>query len=290
MTWLPDKNQQTPLHGNTLVILATLISATTIIAIYYFYWGWQEDDVFISLRYARNLLEGNGLVWNKGEHVEGYTNFLFTLMISGLGWMGVDLLNAAIALSIAGLLITLAALSQAHRIIPPLSEEPRKLERYIRYSPLFIACCSPPLIVWSLGALETTLFTAFTTIGVLVFLKYVSSPSSNKWLTACSLSFAAATLTRPEGGLFMAFTGLFLLIWLIKTQNLRTAIKQCVILSAPYLFIIGSYALWKLHYYGDVIPNTWYAKSYGVPYEVKLTNGFNHFFFFFLRFFLLSTR
>jgi hypothetical protein len=38
------------------------------------------DDAMISLTYARNLAEGNGLVWTAGESpVEGYTNFLWTL-------------------------------------------------------------------------------------------------------------------------------------------------------------------------------------------------------------------
>src|ERR1700704_4151585 len=38
------------------------------------------DDAMISMRYARNLAHGYGLVWNPGgEHVEGYTNFLWVL-------------------------------------------------------------------------------------------------------------------------------------------------------------------------------------------------------------------
>ena len=41
------------------------------------------DDAFISFVYARNFANGAGLVWN-GERVEGYTNFLWTLLL-GLG-------------------------------------------------------------------------------------------------------------------------------------------------------------------------------------------------------------
>ncbi len=41
---------------------------------------WVQDDAYISFRYARNLVEGDGLVFNVGERVEGYTNFLWTLM------------------------------------------------------------------------------------------------------------------------------------------------------------------------------------------------------------------
>ncbi len=35
-----------------------------------------QDDAFISFRYAENLVQGKGLVYNEGERVEGYTNFL----------------------------------------------------------------------------------------------------------------------------------------------------------------------------------------------------------------------
>src|SRR5260221_672665 len=55
--------------------------------------AWQRafliDDAFISFRYARHLLEGYGLVYNAGERVEGYTNFLWTLIIAGAMRLGV---------------------------------------------------------------------------------------------------------------------------------------------------------------------------------------------------------
>jgi hypothetical protein len=43
-----------------------------------------DDDQMISMRYARHLAEGRGLVWNDGEHVEGYTNFGWTLVMAAL--------------------------------------------------------------------------------------------------------------------------------------------------------------------------------------------------------------
>src|SRR5436189_992982 len=46
------------------------------------YAGWMDDDAFISFRYAQNLAEGNGLVFNPGERVEGYTNFLWVLLLA----------------------------------------------------------------------------------------------------------------------------------------------------------------------------------------------------------------
>ena len=48
------------------------------------------DDAFISVRYARNLLEGHGLAFNPGDYVEGYTNFLWVLELVALwGLLGV---------------------------------------------------------------------------------------------------------------------------------------------------------------------------------------------------------
>ena len=47
--------------------------------------GWFiTDDAFISFRYVRNLLEGHGLVFNPGEYVEGYTNFLWILELAAI--------------------------------------------------------------------------------------------------------------------------------------------------------------------------------------------------------------
>ena len=52
--------------------------------------AWVCDDAFISFRYAENLVRGFGLVFNPGERVEGYSNFLWTMWCAlGLS-LGVD--------------------------------------------------------------------------------------------------------------------------------------------------------------------------------------------------------
>lgn len=43
---------------------------------------WLSDDAFISFRYAQHLAEHGELVYNPGEFVEGYTNFLWTLLMA----------------------------------------------------------------------------------------------------------------------------------------------------------------------------------------------------------------
>ena len=50
------------------------------------YWNsFIQDDAFISFRYAKNLLTHGQLTWNVGNErpLEGYSNFLWVLMIAG---------------------------------------------------------------------------------------------------------------------------------------------------------------------------------------------------------------
>src|SRR5438477_266217 len=62
-----------------LTVAAIVVAVARAIAL-----SWTSDDAYISFRYARNLNEGLGLVYNAGERVEGYSNFLWTLW-SALG-------------------------------------------------------------------------------------------------------------------------------------------------------------------------------------------------------------
>ncbi|MHC4066890.1 MAG: hypothetical protein ACYSUI_20630, partial [Planctomycetota bacterium] len=58
------------------------------------------DDAFISFRYARNLSEGLGLVFNPGfERVEGYSNFLWVVLLAGVNALGLAPESAAHALT-----------------------------------------------------------------------------------------------------------------------------------------------------------------------------------------------
>jgi hypothetical protein len=61
----------------------------------------------ISMRYAWNFSHGQGLVWNPGERIEGYTNLLWTLVMSVFTGL-LDKVSAVLAMQILGVLIVLA--------------------------------------------------------------------------------------------------------------------------------------------------------------------------------------
>ena len=58
---------------------------------------WEIDDAYISYRYALNFVQGHGLVYNPGEPVEGYTNFLWTVFIAAGMPLGLHPSSTALA-------------------------------------------------------------------------------------------------------------------------------------------------------------------------------------------------
>ena len=83
-----------------------LIAVVLIILILHInYLRFVCDDAFISFRYAKNLVEGHGLVYNIGERVEGYTNFLWTLLLSAFMGLGLDVVVVS---QVLGILLSLS--------------------------------------------------------------------------------------------------------------------------------------------------------------------------------------
>ncbi|MDD9947529.1 MAG: hypothetical protein OXU20_41195 [Myxococcales bacterium] len=83
------------------------------------------DDAYISLCYARNLVEGHGLVWNVGERVEGFSNLPWTLLFAASLAAGASAESAAHVLStLAGLATLLPCYDLTRRCLvrTPLAE------------------------------------------------------------------------------------------------------------------------------------------------------------------------
>src|SRR4051794_37699784 len=58
--------------------ISILCAAALVLACVHVFWlRFVCDDAYITFRYAANLAHGLGPVWNPGERVEGYTNFLW---------------------------------------------------------------------------------------------------------------------------------------------------------------------------------------------------------------------
>ena len=220
------------------------------------------DDAFISFRYARNLLEGHGLVFNPGEYVEGYTNFLWVLELAALwGGLGIPPERAAPWLSVVCTVGVVAALGVWLARLPLLRH--RWLVAWMAFG---LLCSSATFAVWtSGGGLETRQFTLFI-VGAVVCL---SLWRSERWgLAAAALSLALAAWTRPEGLL----TGLVCIGW-FAVQSMADAgrprpdWRRLAWLAAPFVVLVAAHYLFRYAYYGEWLPNTYYAKHVRPWYE-----------------------
>ena len=221
------------------------------------------DDAFISFRYTRNLLEGHGLVFNPGEYVEGYTNFLWILELAAIwGIFGLRPEHAAPWLSVAYTVATIAAMLWWVARLPSL-----KRRGLVGWMALGLLCSSATFAVWtSGGGLETRQFTFFIVAAVVCFSLYGNRHSG---LLAASLCLAAAELTRPEGLLLAACCFAWFAVQRVVAEGKVSAsiVRQMLYLVAPFALLVAAHFLFRYAYYGEWLPNTYYAKHVRPWYE-----------------------
>src|SRR5262245_47234647 len=209
------------------------------------------DDSFITFRYVKHFVAGHGVVYNAGEHVEGYTNFLWLLLLSAFAWADpdVDLLRVA---QILGVLCGAATLLLVIRFS-------WRLHRRKRPSGLIAAAflaSNASFCAWSTSGLETTLF-ALLVFGA-VYAYVTALESDRDPLTAAAL-FALAALTRPEVVLVFGVATIHLL-WAETRARRGIFGRRTITWCLVFTLIYAPYYLWRLSYYGYPFPNTFYAK------------------------------
>lgn len=230
-----------------LVGLAIAVGIARIVAL-----AWISDDAYISFRYADNLNRGLGLVFNAGERVEGYSNFLWTLWCAlglKLGAPPEAWANTSGAACWVLTVMLLAAFTRSGR------EARRGPGLPIA---ALLAACHTDWLAFATGGLETAAYTMLVALG---FVLLAGALDRRARLAGAGAVFGLVALTRPEGILFAAVGGAWL-VW-VEWRSGRIARLPTTALAygAPLVAIVAPFALWKLAYYGDLRPNTYYAKS-----------------------------
>ena len=82
-----------------LSVLACLAISMALLG-HAFAYNFLCDDAYISFRYVQNALLWRGLVFNPGDPVEGYTNFLWVVQLCLLGRAGLGPEDGSLALSL----------------------------------------------------------------------------------------------------------------------------------------------------------------------------------------------
>jgi hypothetical protein len=223
------------------------------------------DDAMISMRYARNLAEGHGLVWNPGgEPVEGYTNFLWALWMAILHLVPVAESKRALLVMVSGALILAANLAIVRNITLRLAPgSPRAVSLAVWLTALYY-----PLIFWTLRGMEVGLITLVIAAAILLALELRDQFSHDR-LLGLALLLAAGVLIRMDVAVPAIVIGAFAVHHAGARHHRATALVLVGVTSAT----LALHTVFRVFYYGAGLPNTYYLKVQGAPLAARLERG-----------------
>lgn len=241
LTCMPELRSSPAEPFRTTFFLSPVIAGLLILAWGFLWWQYTVDDTFITLRYAGNLAQGNGVVFNPGDYTEGYSSTVWVFVLAGIARLGFDTLAAA---KVLGLLASLSLCLLMYFVLHRMSVDPP-----IRFLTVLVLATIPGLHIHGVSGMETLPFAL--SIAVLIALPLLtSSPHLRNLLLPPLLLLIAAF--RPEGVLLFAAASA---VWIIRAQ--RSRLRILVILAWVALILLFVLRYW---YYGSLLPNTWMAK------------------------------
>ncbi len=222
------------------------------------------DDAFISFRYAKNFAQGYGLVYNPGEApVEGYTNFLWTLINSIPHTFGIDVIAFA---KVTGVIFGISALLVLYFVARIIF---RKQNLHVILAILFVVV-SFSFNYWLVCGLETHIYTLSILLGIYFFLRFWD----NHIAISLGLSWLLIYLNRPDGLLIILFMHIYYVFYSLK-QRKNIFSKKYILSTAIFTSGFLLHIIWRLCYYGEIVPNTYFAKVSGL-FGYNLNNGFTY--------------
>ena len=221
-----------------------------------------EDDAFITFRYSKHLAEGLGPVWNVSDAtpVEGYTNFLWMILMAIPHWLGI---SVVVFSTVVGILFYGLNLWFSWKLIQRFFEV-----GLVRLAVLLGIALNYTLLGYATGGLETAMNGALCTGFFYVVIRgmdMISSGAEGGSLlkTLLGISFIAGLmfLSRNDNALFILLGSGWLAFGLMRRGRLSG--KNILSLLIPALLIGAGFLLWRGSYYGELLPNTFFAKSSG---------------------------
>jgi hypothetical protein len=211
------------------------------------------EDFYITYRFSRNLCAGQGLVYEPGRRVHGFTSPLgvllpaFAFEVTGRDDMALDLFRA---LSIAAFAAACVLAAQAvFRATGSLTG----MVFCVLWSAL-----DAKSIAFATNGMETAFVLLFLTAGIY----QMTAASSQRW-QARGLLWSGLMWTRPDGCVFIAS-----LVFMEMVMNTVSGRRQAGVLVkslAKSALLAGviylPWFVWAWAYYGSPIPNTVRAKA-----------------------------
>lgn len=226
------------------------------------------DDAYISYRYAQNAVLGNGLVFNPGERVEGFTNFLWTALMVPLEGAAVDVGKASILL---GFLLAVGTLALTARFPRNVGMSP-----WVGILAALLLALDGSFTLWAVSGLETALFGFLLLAGAFFYVREQSREAgSRERIPWSGVLFALSAMTRPEGLMVFGITILHQAAWRLLVER-RLVTRNDVARIALFGVLFVPYWLGRWAYYHSFLPNSFYAKVSAAGPQAQLERGWRH--------------
>ncbi|MFT5049555.1 MAG: arabinofuranosyltransferase [Chlamydiales bacterium] len=240
--------QSSEASGGTLRFVAAAIALAALGAWHAYLYDFVADDTFIGLRYVRNFLAGHGPVFNIGDPVEGYTNFLWLAGLAAAGSTGADLLLLARGFGyLCGAGLILLVISSGRHLMA------RDARPWGRLVPGVLLCASIPLACWVPSGMETPGYALLVLAALTMGMR--DRPTS-AYRIATGVVLGLTAWMRPEG----------LLVGLIAVAFVAPGtgrLRSMALTAGPLVLMVAAQLAFRRSYYGEWAPNTYYAKVGG---------------------------
>ncbi len=219
------------------------------------------DDAMISMRYARNLASGHGLVWNPGgERVEGITNPLWTVYMALWHLLPIPPRLMSLPIQVSGALLLAGTLALVYLLTLRFTRR-----RWAAWAAVVMTGWYAPLDTWALMGMEVGALVFLLALSVYLGLKAAEEERFSPWPYIWLL---VGTLIRMDMAVPMLVTTAF---WAWQDAPRR---RQHLTWGVGLLaFSLGGQTLARLAYYGAPLPNTYYLKVSGFPFRLRLGRG-----------------
>jgi arabinofuranosyltransferase len=244
-----------------IFLLAVLFTTAIILCFGWHLFWFLTDDACIGFRYISNSISGYGYVWNTPPFrpVEGYSNFLWLVLLEWI-WriFGIPPTESSNYLTLVFSFLTLVI---GTLMVLGINWNKQNQKYRILFLVLVLAAVltNRTFLAWTSSGLETAMCVFFITLWVYCCLFTI--PLSRVWIFSISACSALIYLTRPDGLLFAVATVIMLVVVFVKEK--RYFEIKSLIAAAPFLSIIV-HLLWRKSFYGEWLPNTYYAKYTGI--------------------------
>lgn len=226
-------------------------------------WFALLDDPMISMRYARNLADGLGLVWNAGERVEGITNPGWAFIMALVHLVEDNRGYTSLYMQIISTFCIIATSWLTARIAWRVGAG----DTLLTVAATVVTAFYFPLLYWAVFGMETGLLGLLITAAVAVWLR---EQEARRFPWQSYLILGVATIVRIDAAVPLLVLGGYSIIT-ADTNNRRMHHGAATVMVLGTF--VGGQTLARLLYYGYPFPNTYYLKMTGFPLLNRIARG-----------------